>query len=87
MLTKTIKISETNHIMLSKIGSKSDTFNDVITNLVNFYLSIEEFTDEEADFYNSEIDKFEKGILDNVEEVSLEELEERLAILESEILK
>ena len=38
----------------------------------------EEFTDKEAEFYNNEIDNFEKGNLDNVTELTLEDLEKRI---------
>lgn len=87
MLTKTIRISESNHIILSMMSSKNDTINDVISHLINYYLYFEEFSDDEADFYNSEIEKFENGILDDVEEVTLDELDKRLSFLENKILK
>lgn len=85
MMTKTIKISENTHNALSELASKNDTFNDVINRLINYYNLNEEFTDEEAEFYNKEIENFENGKLDNVSEITLEELDERIKVLEQEI--
>lgn len=85
MMTKTIKISQSTHDALSDLASKNDTFNDVITFLIKYYKENEEFTDEEAEFYNKEIEKFENGNYDHVTEISLEELEQRITLLEQEI--
>ncbi len=85
MMTKTIKISKSTHDALSELASKKDTYNDVINKLIIYYKENEEFSDEEAEFYNKEIDNFEKGNLNNVSEITLEELEERITLLEQEI--
>ncbi|MBQ2962721.1 hypothetical protein [Methanobrevibacter sp.] len=87
MMTKTIKISESTHESLSELASKNDTFNDVIMFLINYYKSNEEFTDEEAEFYNNEIEKFENGDFENLTKLTLEDLEERIRKLENEIKK
>ena len=87
MMTKTIKISTANHNSLSKLASKNDTFNDVISFLIEYYYTHEEFSDEEAEFYNEEIEKFENGNLENVKELTLESLEERINKLELELKK
>lgn len=87
MMTKTIKISEKTHESLMQLASKNQTFNDVINFLINYYRENEEFSDEEAEFYNKEIEKFENGNLENVSEVTLEELEQRILKLENEIKK
>ena len=87
MLTKTIKISKENHDLLSEIASKNDTFNDVISFLIDYYKSNEEFSDEEAKIYNEDIKKFESGNLENVTELTLKELEMRISALENEIKK
>ena len=87
MLTKTIKISEKTHESLMQLASKNQTFNDVINFLINYYRENEELSDEEAAFYNKEIEKFENGNLENVCEVTLEELEQRIIKLENEIKK
>ena len=87
MMTKTIKISESTHESLSELASKNDTFNDVIMFLINYYKSNEEFTEEEAEFYNNEIEKFENGDFENLTKLTLEDLEERIRKLENEIKK
>ncbi|MCQ2960717.1 MAG: hypothetical protein MJ235_00050 [archaeon] len=87
MMTKTIKISQDTHKSLSDLASKNDTFNDVIRFLIDYYKSNEEFTDEEAEFYNREIEKFENDDLENLNELSLKSLEERISKLENEIKK
>ncbi|MBQ9161323.1 MAG: hypothetical protein IJ122_08415 [Methanobrevibacter sp.] len=45
----------------------------------------EEFSDKQARMYNRDIEKFENGNLHDVCEVSLDELNERIQQLESEI--
>ena len=87
MMTKTIKISEKTHKLLSELASKNETFNDVITFLINYYRENEEFSDEKAEYYNKEIEKFENGNLDNVSKVTLSDLEKRISKLEDELKK
>ncbi|WP_296797880.1 antitoxin VapB family protein [uncultured Methanobrevibacter sp.] len=82
MLNKTIRISEEVHESLSSLASKNDTFNDVIKRLIE---QNEEFTDEQAEYYNQEIERIENGIYEGVNEISLEELEKRVTQLEKEI--
>lgn len=84
-MTKTIKISEKTHNHLSNLASKNDTFNDVINHLIDYYNKNEEFSDEEAEFYNAEIEKFENGNMENVSELTLLDLEKRITQLEKEI--
>jgi predicted CopG family antitoxin len=87
MMTKTIKISQETHDILSELASKNDTFNDVINFLIDYYRQNEEFSDEEAEMYNKDIEKFENGNLEDVTEIKLSELEERISKLENEIKK
>lgn len=87
MMTKTIKISKNTHDALSELASKKDTFNDVINHLIEYYKENEEFSDEEAEFYNNEIENFENGKLNNVSEITLEELDERITLLEQEVIQ
>ncbi|MBP3790841.1 MAG: hypothetical protein ILA26_02305 [Methanobrevibacter sp.] len=87
MMTKTIKISEKTHKLLSELASKNETFNDVISFLIDYYYENEEFSDEEAEFYNKEIEKFENGNLEGVSKVSLSDLEKRISKLENELKK
>ena len=82
MLNKTIRISEEVHESLSSLASKNDTFNDVIKRLIE---QNEEVTDEQAEYYNQEIERIENGIYEGVNEISLEELEKRVTQLEKEI--
>lgn len=87
MLTKTIKISVKTHQLLSELASKNETFNDVITFLIEYYHENEEFSDKQAEAYNSDIEKFEKGDMEDVSELTLSELEKRITKLENEIKK
>ena len=86
-MTKTIKISVKTHKLLSELASKNETFNDVIDFLINYYYENEEFSDNQAEVYNKDIEKFENGILENVSEVTLKELDQRLSKLEKELKK
>ena len=85
MLTKTIKVSEGTHKVLSGFASKNDTFNDVIVHLIRSYAKTEEFTLKQAFLYNEEIERIENGVLENVNKITLDEIEERIAKLEHEI--
>jgi len=87
MMTKNIKISEKTHKLLSELASKNETFNDVIAFLIDYYYKNEEFTDEEAKYYNEQIEKFENGNRDEVSKVTLYDLEKRISKLENEIKK
>ena len=86
-MTKTIKISEKTHKLLSELASKNETFNEVIEFLINYYYKNEEFTDEEAKYYNEQIEKFENGSKDGVSKVTLADLEKRISKLETELKK
>ena len=86
-MTKTIKISVKTHKLLSELASKNETFNDVIAFLIEYYHQNEEFSDKQADTYNRDIEKFEKGNMENVSELTLFELEKRIIKLENEIRK
>ena len=59
MLNKTIRVSEEVHDSLSALATKNNTFNDVIKKLIDNY---EEFSDEQADFYNQEIERIDRLI-------------------------
>lgn len=82
MLNKTIRVSEEVHSLLSSLANKNDSFNDVIKRLIE---DNEEFTDEQAKFYNKEIERIENGIYENVNEINLSELEARVTKLEKDI--
>lgn len=84
-MTKTIKISEKTHKLLSELASKNETFIDVISFLIEYYHENEEFSYKQAEAYNRDIEKFEKGDMGNVSELTLSELEKRITKLENEI--
>ena len=81
-MTKTIEISEKTHKSLSELASKNDTLNDVIAFLIDYYQKNEEFSNQQAEFYNKEIEKFEDNNLDEVSEVTLSALKKRISELE-----
>ncbi|MGX8693691.1 MAG: DUF7557 family protein [Methanobrevibacter sp.] len=87
MMTKTIKISEKTHELLSELASKNETFNDVIDFLIDYYYKNEEFSNAQAEIYNKDIEKFENSNLENVSEVTLKDLEKRISKLENELKK
>ena len=72
---------------MSELASKNETFNDVIAFLIDYYYENEEFSDEQAESYNRDIEKFEKGDMENVSELTLYELEKRISKLENEFKK
>ncbi len=82
MLNKTIRVSEEVQELLSKLATKNDSFNDVIKRLIE---NNEEFTDKQVEFYNQEIERIENGIYENINEISLAELEDRVTKLKKEI--
>ena len=45
------------------------------------------FSDEQAEVYNKDIERFENGNLENVSEVTLKDLEKRISKLELELKK
>lgn len=87
MMTKTVKISDKTHKLLSELASKNETFNDVIAFLIDYYYENEEFSDEKARYYTEQIEKFENGNRDEVSELTLSDLEKRISILENELKK
>ena len=86
-MTKTIKISVKTHKLLSELASKNETFDEVIAFLIDYYHENEEFSDKQAEAYNRDIEKFEKGDRENVSKLTLSELEKRITKLENEIKK
>ena len=53
--------------------------------LIEYYKSFEEFSDEEAEFYNEAIEEFENGSLKNVHKLSFDDLKKRMVDLKKEI--
>lgn len=72
--------------MLSEIGSKKDTYNDIILKLINEHNEqySEEFEDDQADYYNKCIEKIENEDYSDIIEVDFDNIDEELERLESE---
>ena len=54
------------------------TFDYTISFLIDYYLENEEFSDEQAGYYNKQIEKFENGNYEGTRKVSLKDLEKRM---------
>jgi len=85
-MMKTIKVTQEVHNMLSEIGSKKDTYNDIILKLINEHNEqySEEFEDDQADYYNKCIEKIENEDYSDIIEVDFDNIDEELERLESE---
>jgi len=83
---KTIKVTQEVHSMLSEIGNKKDTYNDIILKLINEHNEqySEEFEDDQADYYNKCIEKIENEDYSDIIEVDFDNIDEELERLESE---
>ncbi len=70
---KTIRVSEEVHTKLSHLGLKSETYNDIIRRLIAAYEEeyLNDFTDEEAAYYNERIRQFENGNYEGTVEVDV----------------
>ncbi len=78
MVSRKIEISQKVYGRLCEITPKGKTFDYALTFLIDYYLDNEEFSDEEAEYYNKQIEKFESGNYDGVRKVSLNDLEKRI---------
>lgn len=76
---KTIRISEEIHTKLSHLGLKSETYNDIIGRLISAYEEayFEDFSDEDAAYYNERISQFENGNYEGTRKVDLDAIRER----------
>lgn len=76
---KTIRVSEEIHTKLSHLGLKSETYNDIIARLISAYESeyLDNFTDDDAAYYNERIRQFENGNYKGTVEVDLDALREK----------
>ena len=70
---KTIRVTEEIHTKLSHLGLKSETYNDIISRLIEAYekMYLEELSDEEEDYYNERIRLFENGDYTGTRKVDL----------------
>ena len=85
-MMKTIKVTQEVHSLLSEIGNKKDTYNDIILKLINEHNEqySEEFEDDQADYYNKCIEKIENEEYSDIIEVDFDNIDEELERLESE---
>ena len=79
MAMKTIRVTEEIHEKLSHLGLKSETYNDIIERLINVYENVifEDFSDEEAAYYNERIKLFESGNYEGTRKVDLNAIRSR----------
>lgn len=80
---KSIQVSDEVHRILTKMGSKKQSYNDIIYSLIEKNRVIEEFSEEEAEYYNECIEKLEKDDYSDTYKIKLEELDDKLEELES----
>lgn len=78
MASRKIEISQKVYDELCEITPKGKSFNYTIRVLIDYYMENEEFSDENAEYYNEQIEKFENGNYEGVRKVSLNDLEKRL---------
>ncbi|MBR0472130.1 MAG: hypothetical protein IJI98_05480 [Methanosphaera sp.] len=77
---KSIQISDEVHQLLTKISNGTQNFDDVIYKLLidSKYVSNEEFSDEEASYYNECIRKIEEGDYSGTSKLDLDTLDDEL---------
>ena len=85
MLNNLISVSDSVQKSLYDFDFDGSSYSDVIQNLIDYYVENEEFSDEQAEFYNSEIEKIENGFYGDVSTMSLSEIEDMIVKLEKEI--
>ena len=79
MAMKTIRVSEEIHTKLSHLGLKSETYNDIIGRLISAYEEeyLDDFSDEEAAYYNERMKQFENGNYEGTRKVDLNAIKEK----------
>ena len=83
VLTKSIKVSEKTHKLLTEICPKSKSYNDIIYNaLIQQYTEDEYLTDEEAEYCNKMIDNLEKEDYTDTYTIDTDNLDKELDKLE-----
>ncbi|AWX33191.1 hypothetical protein [Methanosphaera sp. BMS] len=80
---KTIQVSDEVHQILTNMGSKKQSYNDIIYSLIEKNRCMEEFNEEEAQYYNECIEKLENDDYSDTYNVELKDLDEKLEELES----
>lgn len=80
---KTIQVSDEVHKILTDMGSKKQSYNDIIYSLIQKNKVMEEFSEEEAQYYNECIEKLENEDYSDTYKIKLEDLDDKLDELES----
>jgi len=80
---KSIQVSDEVHRILTNMGSKKQSYNDIIYSLIEKNRVMEEFSEEEAEYYNECIEKLEKDDYSDTYKIKLEDLDDKLEELES----
>ncbi len=70
---KTIQVSDEVHKILTNMGSKNQSYNDIIYSLIEKNRVMEEFNEEEVEYYNKCIENLEKGDYSNTYKIKLED--------------
>lgn len=80
---KTIQVSDEVHRILTNMGSKKQSYNDIIYSLIEKNRVMEEFSEEEAEYYNECIEKLENDDYSDTYKIKLEDLDDKLEELDS----
>ena len=84
VLTKSIKVSEKTHKLLTAICPKNKSYNEIIYNaLIQQYTEKEYLSDEEAEYCNQMIEKFENEDYSDTYEINTKDLDKKLEELEN----
>lgn len=86
IIVKTIQVSDEVHEILTNMGTKKQSYNDIIYSLIEKNRVMEEFSEEEAQYYNECIEKIENGDFSGTYKIKLEDLDEELEKLESKVI-
>lgn len=80
---KTIQVSDEVHKILTDMGTKKQSYNDIIYSLIKKNRIMEEFSEEEAQYYNECIEKLERDDYSDTYKIKLEDLDDKLEELGS----
>lgn len=85
---KNIQISDEVYQILIKLSNKKEDYDSVIYNLLlqTNNIDCEEFTDEQAEYYNECIAKIERGDFSQTSELNLDKIDEELDALDEDYL-
>lgn len=86
---KNIQISDELYRILIKLGNNKEDYDSVIYDLLvqTNNIDSEEFTDEQAEYYNECIDKLERGDFSQTSELDIDKLDDELDALDDDSLR